>query len=205
MNNAMYAISYGLYLVTTNVGTTLNGCITNTVVQVATDKISVAVNKANYTCELIQQSRKFTASIISEAASFSLFKHFGFQSGREVNKFNGYDEFSFCETGPIITEGTNAWISAEVTETLDLGSHMLFIATVKDKGMLSEVPSATYNFYQENIKPKKSTSDVPAGVTEDGKTIWRCKICGYEYVGEELPDDFICPICKHPAEDFEKV
>ena len=100
-----------------------------------------------------------------------------------------------------ITEGTNAYISVTVTKTEDLGSHTMFIGEITDMEVLSNVPSVTYDYYQNNIKPKPQE----VGKTEDGQTIWRCRICGYEYVGEELPDDFICPLCKHPASDFEKV
>ena len=201
---AMYAISYGLFVVTARVGEKDNGCITNTVAQVTSEpnRISVAVNKSNYTCGMIQESGCFTASVISQNATFDLFKRFGFQSGRDVNKFDGFSAVQRTENGTlIVTEGTNAWISAKVEQAIDLGSHMLFIAAVTDMEVLSDAPSATYTYYQENIKPKPEA----VAKTPDGKTVWRCKICGYEYVGEELPEDFICPICKHPASDFEKV
>ena len=201
---AMFAISYGLFVVTTNFNGKDNGCITNTVAQVTAEpnRISVAINKSNYTCELIQSSGTFTASVISQNAGFDLFKRFGFQSGRTTDKFSGFNAVLRAENGNlIVTEGTNAWISAKVEQTIDLGTHILFIANVTDMDLLSSVPSATYTYYQENIKPKPQ----PVGKTESGQTIWRCTVCGYEYVGEELPEDFICPICKHPASDFEKV
>ena len=199
---AMYSISYGLFVLTARVGSKDNGCITNTVAQVTSEpnRVSVAVNKGNYTCGMIQESGCFTASIISQAATFDLFKRFGFQSGRDVDKFEGFGATKRGENGVlIVTEGTNAWISVKVEQTIDLGTHMLFIGTVTDMDVLSDVPSATYTYYQENIKPK------PEEKKTGGKTVWRCKICGYEYEGEELPEDFICPICKHPASDFEKV
>ena len=197
---AMYSISYGLFVLTTRVGDRDNGCITNTVAQVTSEpnRVSVAVNKANYTCEMIKESGCFTASIISQDADFSLFKRFGFQSGRDVDKFDGFSATQRASNGTlIVTEGTNAWISAKVEQTIDLGTHMLFIGAVTDMDVLSDVPSATYTYYQEHIKPKPEE--------KKGKTVWRCKICGYEYEGEDLPEDFICPICKHPASDFEKV
>lgn len=199
---AMYAISYGLFVLTARAGDRDNGCITNTVAQVTSEpnRISVAVNKANHTCEMILKSGCFAASVISENADFALFKRFGFQSGRDVNKFDGFDAVRRADNGAlIVTEGTNAWISAKVEQAIDLGSHMLFIAGVTDMEVLSDIPSATYTFYQEHIKPK------PEEKKPEGKTVWRCRICGYEYEGEELPEDFICPICKHPASDFEKV
>ena len=201
---AMYAISCGLFIVTARAGEKDNGCITNTVAQVTSDpnRISVAVNKNNFTCGMILESGCFTASVIARTATFDLFRRFGFQSGRDTDKFAGLDAVRRAGNGTlIVTEGTNAWISAKVEQAIDLGSHMLFIAAVTDMDVLSDTPSATYEYYQENIKPKPEA----AGKTPEGKTIWRCRICGYEYVGEELPEDFICPICKHPASDFEKV
>lgn len=204
MSNPLFNIQYGLFVITTKDGDRDNGCISNTVAQVTAqpNRISVALNKSNFTTELIQKSGKFTASILSEAADFELFKHFGFQSGRTVNKFADFTDCRRVSNGTFaITRGTNAFISADVEQAIDLGTHMLFVGLVTEMETLSDTPSATYNYYQANIKPKPQ----PAGKTEDGKTIWRCSICGYEYVGEELPEDFICPICKHPASDFVKV
>ena len=201
---AMYAISYGLFVLTARKDGKDNGCITNTVIQVTSEpnRISVAVNKANHTCDMIRETGVFTASVLSEKADFSLFKRFGFQSGRDVNKFADFEEVQRAANGTlIITQGTNAWISGKVEQMIDLGSHMLFIAEVTDMDVLYDTPSATYTYYQEHIKPKPEA----VGKPPEGKTVWRCKICGYEYVGEELPEDFICPICKHPASDFEKV
>ncbi len=203
-NQAMFAISYGLFVVTANAFGKDNGCITNTVAQVTADpnRVSVTVNKSNYTCKMIQQSGCFTASVISQKADFALFKRFGFQSGRDTDKFAGFAGARRGENGAmIITEGTNAWISVKVEQTIDLGTHLLFIGAVTDMDMLGSDPSATYTYYQENIKPKPEA----VGTTPAGETVWRCKICNYEYVGEELPEDFICPWCKHPASDFEKV
>ncbi len=204
MSNPLFNIQYGLFVITTCDNGQDNGCISNTVAQVTAqpNRISVALNKGNFTTELIQRSGRFTASIISEAADFELFKHFGFQSGRTVNKFADFTDCRrVCNGTFAITRGTNAFISADVEQAIDLGTHMLFIGLVTEMEVLADVPSATYNYYQSNIKPKPQ----PVGKTAEGKTIWRCSICGYEYVGEELPDDFICPICKHPASDFVKV
>ena len=200
---AMYKLSYGLFVVTANRDGKDSGCITNTAIQVTSEpnRISLAVNKSNFTHDMIKDTGVFTVSVISEAASFDLFKHFGFQSGRDVDKFAVFNDCKRAENGTmIITKGTNGYISAKVVNTVDLGTHTLFIADVTDMDVLADVPSATYTYYQENIKPKPEA----VGKTKDGQTVWRCKICGYEYVGEELPDDFICPICKHPASDFEK-
>ena len=201
---AMYKLSYGLFVLTAKDGEKDNGCIVNTAIQAASapNQISIRVNKANYTHDMIMKTKEFTVSILSQEAKFELFKQFGFQSGRDVNKF---DAFSACERGQngiyYITEGTNAFISVKVDKTVDLGSHTMFIGEVTDMETLSEAPSVTYEYYLNHIKPKPEA----VGTTKDGQTVWRCKICGYEYVGEELPDDFICPLCKHPASDFEKV
>lgn len=198
---AMYKLTYGLFVLTSESDGKSSGCIINTAGQVTSEpnRISIAVNKANFTHDLVKTSGKFNLSILSEAAGFDTFKHFGFQSGREVDKFADYTECKRSENGLYyITAGTNAYISATVEQTIDLESHTLFIATVDDMEVLSDVPSASYAYYQSEIKPKP---EKPAG----GKTVWRCKICGYVYEGEELPEDYVCPLCKHPASDFEKV
>lgn len=201
---AMYNLTYGLFVLTANLDGKDNGCIINTAGQVTSEpnRISIAVNKANYTHDIIQETGIFNVSIISEAASFDLFKRFGFQSGRDADKFADLEGWGRSENGvAYIAIGTNAYISAKVVSSQDLGSHTLFIAEVTDMEVLSSVPSTTYSYYQENIKPKPQA----AGTSSSGKTVWRCTVCGYEYEGEELPADFICPLCKHPASDFEKV
>ncbi|MBQ4381201.1 MAG: flavin reductase [Oscillospiraceae bacterium] len=201
---AMYKLSYGLFVVTARVGDKDNGCITNTVQQVTTtpNVISVAVNKQNLTHDMIVRSGKFNVSVISQEADFELFRRFGFQSGRDVDKFSGCNYAWRLPNGIMYcAKGTNAFICAEVKSSLDLGTHTLFLAEVTDMEVLDKAPSATYEYYQAHIKPRPEA----VGRTPEGKTVWRCRICGYEYVGEELPEDFICPICKHPASDFEKV
>lgn len=201
---AMYDLSYGLFVVTASQNGKDNGCITNTVGQVTSspNRISITVNKDNLTHDMIRDTGSFTVSIISQEADFALFKHFGFQSGRDTDKFADFSDCKRADNGTlIVTAGTNAWISGSVCQSLDLGSHTMFIADVTDMEVLSGAPSATYEYYLSNIKPKPQE----IGRTDDGKTIWRCTICGYEYVGEELPEDFVCPLCKHPASDFEKV
>lgn len=201
---AMYKLSYGLFVLTAREGEKDNGCIINTAIQVASEpnQLSICVNKANYTHDMIVRTGKFTVSVLSEQADFELFRHFGFQSGRDVDKFA---DFTDCARGTdglfYIMKGTNAYISVSVAKAIDLGSHTMFIGEITDMAVLSDVPSTTYEYYQSHIKPKPQA----AGKTEDGQTVWRCRICGYEYVGEELPEDFICPICKHPASDFEKI
>lgn len=199
---AMYKLSYGLFVLTAGMDGKESGCIINTAQQVTSEpnRISIAVNKSNFTHDLVKQSGRFNISTISQAAEFELFKHFGFQSGREVDKFAGYAECKRSANGLYyVTAGTNSYISAAVEQTVDLGSHTLFIASVDDMEVLSDTASATYEYYQSSIKPK------PRQVVQTGKTVWRCTVCGYVYEGEELPADFICPLCKHPASDFEKV
>jgi flavin reductase (DIM6/NTAB) family NADH-FMN oxidoreductase RutF len=200
---ALYKLSYGLFVLTAKEGDKDNGCITNTAIQAASEpnQISVCVNKANYTHGMIERTGVFTVSVISQEATFDLFKHFGFQSGKDIDKFLC---FPSCERGDngllFITKGTNAYFSVEVKKAIDLGSHTMFIGEVTAMKVLSDAPSATYAYYHSSIKPKPE----PAVKTKEGKTYWRCKICGYEYIGDELPDDYICPLCKHPASDFEK-
>ena len=201
---AMYKLSYGLFVLTAKEDSKDNGCIINTAIQAASEpnQLSICVNKLNYTHDMIKRTGAFTVSVISQNASFDLFKQFGFQTGREVDKFA---DFSSCTRGVngiyYITESTNAYISVKVTKSEDLGSHTMFIGEITDMEVLSEVPSVTYEYYLNNIKPKPQAVDI----TEEGQTVWRCTICGYEYVGEELPEDFVCPLCKHPASDFEKI
>lgn len=199
---AMYQLTYGLFVLTSRVGEKDNGCIINTAGQVTSspNRISITVNKDNFTHDLVMESRRFNISVLSEEADFKIFRHFGFQSGRAAEKFDGYHACKRSENGLyFITEGTNAYISATVEQTIDLGSHTMFIASVDDMDLLSAVPSATYAYYQSSIKPR------PEEKASAGKTVWRCTVCGYVYEGEELPADFVCPICKHPASDFEKV
>ena len=201
---AMYKLSYGLFVLTAKEGEKDNGCIINTAIQAAStpNQMSICVNKANYTHDMIMRTGEFTVSVISQNAGFDMFKHFGFQTGREVNKFADFESCARGKNGILyVTEGTNAYISVKVDKTEDIGSHTMFIGEITDMEVLSEAPSATYEYYMNHIKPKPQE----VGKTQDGQTIWRCTICGYEYVGEELPEDFICPLCKHPASDFEKV
>ena len=197
-------LSYGLFVLTAKEGDKDNGCIINTVMQVTAEpnQICICVNKANLTHDMIKNTNKFTVSIISEKATMELFKHFGFVSGRDVDKFKDYTS---CKRGYnelyYITEGTNGFISAWVTNVIDMGTHTMFVGTVTDMEVLDDTPSATYAYYHANIKTKPESNTT----NKDGKNKYVCKICGYEYEGEELPEDYICPICKHPASDFERV
>ena len=198
----MYKLTYGLFVLTSSFEGKDSGCIINTAGQVTSEpnRISIAVNKTNFTRELVQKSGKFNISILSEEADFELFRHFGFQSGRTVDKFADFTDCRRSSNGLYyVTAGTNGYISATVEQAIDLGSHTLFIASVDDMEVLSDAPSTTYAYYQSSIKPK------PQQTAPTGKTAWRCTVCGHIYEGEELPADYICPLCKHPASDFEKV
>lgn len=195
---ALFKIGYGLYVLTAN-DKKDNGCIINTVMQVTSNplQIAIAVNKRNYTTAMIQKTRKFNISVLSEKADFNIYKHFGYQSGKDVNKFEYFSDAKRSPNGVLyITSGTNAYMSAYVQQEIDLGTHFLFIGQLVASENLSDDKSATYEYYQNNVKPKPETNN---------KKGWRCKICGYIYEGEELPADYICPICKHGAVDFEKL
>lgn len=194
----MFKLTYGLFVLTGQENGRDNGCIINTAGQVTAEpnRIAVTVNKVNDTHDIITKTGRFNLSVISQEADFDLFRRFGFSSGREVDKFAGYGKYAYSDNGiAYITEGTNGYISGSVVKTMDLDTHTLFIADVTDMEVLGDARSATYEYYQEHIKPKPQKKD---------KTVWVCKVCGYEYEGEELPEDFICPWCKHPASDFEK-
>ena len=196
-NKALYKIGYGLYVITSSDGVKDNGMICNTVTQVASDPllISVSINKANFSHDIIKKTGKMNVHAISEVAPFELFKRFGFVSGRDVDKFN-HDLMVRTDNGlPLVTTYTNSVICLNVRDYVDLGSHGLFVCTVEDAKVFSDKETMSYAFYQKNVKPK----------TQPKKKGYVCKICGYVYEGDELPDDFICPICKHPASDFEKI
>lgn len=197
--NALFKIGYGLYVLTAHDNGKDNGCIINTVMQVTSDPcmVAIAVNKQNYTNEMISRTRKFNISTLAEGTNFDIFKRFGFQSGRNVNKFDNFYDTKRSPNGVLyITQNTNAFMSAYVKQEVDLGTHTMFIGQLVEAVCLSDKPTVTYDFYQKNIKPK------PENTQKKG---WRCKICGYVYEGEELPSDYICPLCKHGASDFEKI
>lgn len=195
-NKAMFNLSYGLFILTAKDGEKDNGCIVNTVGQVTSqpNRISLTVNKANYTHDMILKTKEFNVSVLAENSKFETYRHWGFQSGRNTDKLESIS-FKRSANGLVyIADETNAFLSAKVVSTLDLGTHTLFIADVTDDEVLSQVPSATYSFYQNNIKPKPASTEKRKGFI--------CTVCGYIYEGETLPDDFICPVCKHPASDF---
>lgn len=196
---AMFKLTYGLFVLSAKEGEKDNGCIVNTVQQVTDtpNRIAVTVNKSNYTHDMILKTGRFNVSILSEDASFEIFQHFGFQSGRDVDKFADWNNYKRAENQiTYIMKGTNGYLCGKVIDTMDLGTHTFFLAEVEDGDILNDTESVTYSYYHKNIKPQPK---------ETKKTGWRCKICGYVYEGEELPPDFICPLCKHGASDFEKI
>lgn len=196
-SNILFSISYGLYIITAEQYKD-NGCVVNTVMQIANNptRISVAISKANLTCSMVEQTRKFNVNILSTTAPFELFKRFGFQSGRSADKFDSF-KFERSKNGlAYFREHSLGYISCDVTDVVDLGSHKLFIAEMTDSQVLNDGEPVTYSYYQANIKPRV---DAPK------KTGYVCKICGYVHESDTLSDDFICPICKHPASDFEKL
>lgn len=196
---ALYNITYGLYMLSVRADEQDNACIINTAVQVASDplRISISVNKGNHTHDMLMQDGRFNLSALTTGTPFSLFQRFGMQSGRSVKKFDGFEDAARAENGILyLSRYANALLCCKVERTVDLGSHTMFIAALEDAEVLSAEPSCTYGYYQSDIKPKPQTQK---------KTSWVCTVCGYVYEGEELPDDFVCPLCKHGKEDFQKV
>lgn len=195
---AFFQLSYGLYLASSKADKKMNGCIINTVTQVTDNpkQIMIAINKQNLTCELVQKSGIFSISVLSETAPFSLFQHFGFQSGRETDKFVDIPFAMTKQELPYLKKHTIAYLDCKVVNSLDLGSHMMFVAEVIDADVISDGKPMTYSYYHAHVKPQ------PNATSQKG---WRCKICGYVYEGEELPPDFVCPLCKHGVDDFEKI
>jgi len=198
-NSAMFDISYGLYVLSARENERDNGCIINTVNQVTDTpkRIAIAVNKQNLTHDMVKRTGKFNLSVIAESAEMDIFKRFGFVSGRDADKFAG-DIVRTANGVAYVTENVNAVISASVIETVDMGTHSVFIAEVTEAKKLSDEASATYTYYQKHIKPQ------PQPALEDKKG-WVCKVCGYVYEGDVLPEDYVCPLCKHGPEDFEKI
>jgi len=201
-NGVFPKFSYGVEVLTTRVDGKDYGCIINTAGQVAAcdpKKITISVIKKNNTCDMVMKAKKFNISILTEEAPFKLFQHFGFQSGRDVDKFADWENDARMSNGiRYITGYTNAVLSCEVIDVRDLETQTLYIANVVEAKVLSNAPSCTYSYYHAHIKPKKN----PAPELREG---YVCKVCGYFHEGTELPEDFTCPLCKHGKEDFEHV
>ncbi len=197
-NRALYNIGYGLYVLTAQSKGKQNGCIINTVMQISSNPVSlvIGVNKQNLTHDMIMDTKKFNLSVLVNDTPFSVFHNFGYNTGKTFDKFASSPNYAKADNGVnCITEYVNSIFLCEVTETHDMGTHTLFKATVIDAIVLSNAPSVTYSYYQSNIKPKAKNTTLHG---------FRCKICAYEHISDTLPDDFICPICKHGAIDFEK-
>ena len=193
---ALFNIGYGLYVVTSNDGNKHNGLIVNTVMQVTNtpNRIAVTINKDNYSHDVIKATGKMNVNCLTTEAPFKVFEAFGFVSGRNVNKFENCEPF-ISENGLVyLPHYINAYISLEVEQYVDLGTHGMFICGVTEAKVINNQESITYSYYHKNVKPKPQAKKSKGYV---------CKICGYVYEGEKLPDDFICPLCKHPASDFE--
>ena len=195
---ALFKIGYGLYVVTCRDGERDNGLIVNTVSQVTSspNRIAVCINKDNYSHHLIRQSGEMNVNCLSVEAPFAVFERFGFQSGRTVDKFEGMETMRSDNGLIFLPRYTNAFLSLKVDQYLDLGTHGMFLCTVTEARVLSDRETMTYTYYQKEVKPKPKT---------EGKRGFVCKICGYIYEGDELPEDFVCPLCKHGASDFEPI
>ncbi len=196
---ALFKIGYGLYVVTSNDGKKDNGLIVNTVSQVtdSPNRIAVTINKRNYSHHIIEQTGKMNVNCLSVDAPFAVFEKFGFASGRNVDKFADSETLLRSDNGLVfLPKFINAFMSLEVEQYVDLDTHGMFICKVTEARVISDKETMTYTYYQNNVKPKPDT---------EGKKGFVCKVCGYVYEGETLPDDFICPLCKHGAADFEPI
>lgn len=196
--NALFKIGYGLYVVTSNDGKKDNGLIVNTVTQVTNtpNRIAVCISKENYSHHIIKQTGIMNVNCLSVDATFSIFENFGFQSGRSANKFKDITPMYSDNGLPFLPNCINSFMSLKVEDYVDLDTHGMFICSVTEARVLSDKETMTYTYYQNNVKPKPDTKN---------KSGWVCKICGYVYEGKEIPDDFICPLCKHGAADFEEI
>ncbi|MBR6916610.1 MAG: flavin reductase [Clostridia bacterium] len=195
---ALFKIGYGLYVVTSNDGTRDNGLIVNTVSQVTSspNRVAVCINKENYSHHVIKQTGKMNVNCLSIEAPFSVFENFGFRSGRNADKFENIDVLRSDNGLVFLPKYINSFMSLKVEDYVDLDTHGMFICTVTEARVISGVDTMTYTYYQDNVKPKPQV---------EGKKGYVCKICGYVYEGDELPEDFVCPLCKHGAVDFEPI
>lgn len=195
---ALFRIGYGLYVVTSNDGKKDNGLIVNTVIQLTDtpNRVAVNINKANYSHHVIKQTGVLNVNCLSTEAPFSVFEQFGFQTGRSVDKFAGQTVRRSDNGLVFLDKYINAFMSLKVEDYVDLGTHGMFICSVTEARVMSNQETMTYTYYQNNVKPKPET---------EGKKGFVCKVCGYIYEGDELPADYICPLCKHGAADFEPI
>ena len=200
-SKALYNISYGVFVLGSCAGGKINACVTNTCIQVASSPVRIAISvlNQNLTCQMIKSSGVFSLSVLDNSCSFDLIKHFGLQSGRDVDKFADFAYETDSNGCPFIRKSVCSVLKCKVLSSTDLGTHTLFVAEVQDAFVEGKNPPLTYADYQNKVKPKSAAKP-------EKKIIgWRCKICGYEYMNPELPEDFECPLCGHPTEDFEPI
>lgn len=193
---ALFSIGYGLYVITCSDGSRDNGMICNTVMQITDSpkKVAVCINKNNFSHDIIMKSGIMNVNCISDDASFSIFEKFGYRSGRNGNKFEGEKNIRSDNGLIVLTDSINAYISLRVEQSIDEGTHTMFICCVTQAQVVSDRETVTYTFYQKNIKPRPKPE----------KAVWICSICGHIYEGDPLPEDYICPVCNHSAEYFNK-
>ncbi len=194
--SALFRIGYGLYVVTSNDGQKDNGMIVNTVTQVTStpNRIAVTINKTSYSHEIIKKTGKMNVNCLSVEAPFAVFEAFGFRSGRDVDKFADCTPARSGNGLVVLPHYINAYLSLSVEQYVDLDTHGMFICTLDEAAVVSESETMTYTYYHANVKPRPK---------EDKKKGYVCKVCGYVYEGDPLPEDFVCPWCKHGADDFE--
>ncbi len=202
---ALFSLSYGVFILGSHDDKKINACVTNTCMQVAANpnRLAITVINGNYTCGQIKKCGTFALSVLDKTVTFPTIEHFGFHSGRDTDKFADFPCSLDVNGNPYLNDQICALFTCKVIGSQDLGTHTLFIAEIEDSKVMSDKAPLTYADYHKDIKPKQGETKME----NEGKKIigWRCKICGYQYEGAELPADFECPICGHPAEDFEPI
>lgn len=214
-SKALYSLSYGVFILGSHDDKKINACVTNTCMQVAANpaRLAISVINQNYTCEQIKKCGTFALSVLDKSVTFDTISRFGFQTGREFDKFSDFSHSLDANGNPYLKDQICAVFSCRVISSQDLGTHTLFVAEIEDSKVTGDKAPLTYADYHKDVKSNNKagagTANGDAAATNEnaGKKIkgWRCKICGYEYTGPELPSDFECPICGHPAEDFEPI
>lgn len=218
--NALFQINYGLFLVAANENGKDNACIVNTVMQVTQNpvRLLVSINNQNLTHDMVKNTGKLTVSVLTEKTPFSVYKHFGYQSGKQTDKFEDFDDVTRCANGCYrLNRNSSAFFCGTVYDSIALNTHTLFLIDVTAADVVSSEKPVTYDYYQKYVKqPYKPATKKPETTKATGESqnaegangtatnSYVCKVCGYVYEGESLPEDFICPICKHGASDFEK-
>lgn len=199
-SKALFNIGYGLYVVTTNDGVRDNGLIVNTVCQLTStpERVAVTVNKSNYSHDTIKRTGKMNVNCLTVEAPFKVFEAFGFKSGRDTDKFEGCSPLRSDNGLVVLPKYINSYMSLSVVDYVDLGTHGMFICELTEAKVISDIETMSYTYYHKNVKPKPQPK-------EEKKVGWVCTICGYVHDEAELPDDFVCPICKHGREVFEPI